>query len=177
MKAYHPVEVAQLEGIDEGDRVETNDGDRGVVTAEVREEFTWPGNDETISASSSNEKYIVALMSGGSGVYDAEDLTELGEGSFGDPDHDPTDLEDAEMSAREPIEAELDVPGIDDPGVGFDRLPDGWDRGSVLDAWTSVGATFTSCRAEMAGEIRSPTRFCAALKDEVLGTEEWRGDF
>jgi hypothetical protein len=71
----------------------------------------------------------------------------------------------------------VNIRGVDDPGVGFDELPDGWDRTSVLDAWASLGGMFRTCRAQMVGEIRSPDRFCAALKDEVLGTELWRSRF
>lgn len=83
------------------------------------------------------------------------------------------DREAAQMSYEELVS----VPGVDDPGVGFDSLPDGWTRATVLDAWASLGGTFTTCRAEMTGEIRSPSRFCAAFKDEVLRTELWRNRF
>lgn len=67
------------------------------------------------------------------------------------------------------------VPGVDDPETGFKPgEPDGWDRSSVVDAWTSLGGSFTTCVAEMTGDVRSPEAFCAALKDEFLGTENWR---
>lgn len=65
----------------------------------------------------------------------------------------------------------------EDPEVGFETLPDGWDRQSVLDAWTSLGGSFTSCKRDMMADgktERFADRFCAALKDEVLQTEEWR---
>lgn len=75
------------------------------------------------------------------------------------------------------VEELVNVPGVDDPHVGFDSLPNGWTRKSVLQAWASLGGSFTSCRAGMTGEIRNPTRFCAALKDEVLRTELWRNRF
>lgn len=71
----------------------------------------------------------------------------------------------------------VNIRGVDDPHVGFDSLPEGWTRKSVLQAWASLGGTWTSCRADMTGEIRSPKRFCAALKDEVLRTELWRNRF
>lgn len=51
---------------------------------------------------------------------------------------------------------------------------DGWDQSSVWDAYLSVGASFTSCVREMTGELRDPEGFCAALKDEALGTDLWR---
>jgi hypothetical protein len=70
------------------------------------------------------------------------------------------------------------VPGVDDPETGFKRLPDGWDASTVAEVWTKVGGSFTSCKAKFMGEEgwteRKANRFCAALKDEVLGTEEWR---
>lgn len=52
---------------------------------------------------------------------------------------------------------------------------DGWDQSSVWDAYLSVGASFTSCVQEMTSELRDPEGFCAALKDEALGTDLWRG--
>jgi len=67
------------------------------------------------------------------------------------------------------------VPGVDDPETGFKPgAPEGWTRQSVVDAWTSLGGSFTSCVAEMTGDVSRPKAFCAALKDEFLGTENWR---
>lgn len=77
----------------------------------------------------------------------------------------------------------INIPGVDDPGVGWDDYPDSWKESPkparliLLDAWSSLGGTFTTCRADMAGEIRSPSRFCASMKDEVLQTERWRNRF
>lgn len=73
----------------------------------------------------------------------------------------------------------VNIPGVDDPHVGFDELPPGWTRKSVLQAWASLGGMWRTCFARM---IRSfgpnfAKRFCSALKDEVLRTEEWRGKF
>lgn len=120
----------------------------------------------------------------------------------GDP-HDPAVLEDAkrryihENYAAElgayvdehnatlatleemPSEELVNIPGVDDPHVGFDELPPGWTRKSVLQAWASLGGMWRTCFARM---VRSfgpnfAKRWCAALKDEVLRTEEWRGKF
>jgi len=68
------------------------------------------------------------------------------------------------------------IPGVDDPHVGFQTLPEGWDRSSVIDAWTSLGGTWRSCFADMSTKKgpRFARRFCSALKDEFLGTERWR---
>jgi len=160
---------------------------------------------EDVEASSDEPVYIVGLMSGGNAAYDEGQVSSY-DGTFSDKeDADPGDLAGkAEMAevysytdkpydmeelqkAKERVlcsrhevdgvEELVNIPGVDDPEVGFDDLPEGWNRASVLDAWTSLGASFTTCRADMVGEIRSPTRFCAALKDEVYGTELWRNRF
>jgi hypothetical protein len=89
---------------------------------------------------------------------------------------DDTSLE--ELSQRSPEEL-LNIPGVDDPGVGFDSDPNGWDRTSYLDAWVTVGGMWRTCYPRMIRHFgpNMAKRWCAALKDEVLGTEEWRGDF
>jgi hypothetical protein len=73
----------------------------------------------------------------------------------------------------------VNIPGVDDPHVGLDSLPPGWTRKSVLQAWASLGAQWRTCYPRMI-RVKGPNfakRFCAALKDEVLRTEEWRGKF
>jgi hypothetical protein len=145
----------------------------------------------TLKASSDEPIYVVATEDGAQ-AFLGEDIEGADQDeAFGDDDADPEDLTDAEMGAvysrvddpydfqefEAAVEEMQNIPGIDDPGVGFDELPEGWDRTTVLDAWTSLGGTFTSCRAEMAGEIRSPARFCGSYKDEVLKTTSWRGRF
>lgn len=91
------------------------------------------------------------------------------------------DNHDATLATLEemPVEELVNIRGVDDPHVGFDELPPGWTRKSVLQAWSSLGGLWRTCRARM---IRSmgpnfSKRFCSALKDEVLRTEEWRGKF
>lgn len=73
----------------------------------------------------------------------------------------------------------LNVPGVDDPEVGFASDPEGWTRKSYLQAWATVGATWRSCYARMLRHFgpRMSKRWCSALKDEVLGTERWRNRF
>jgi len=71
------------------------------------------------------------------------------------------------------------IRGVDDPHVGFDELPPGWTRKSVLQAWASLGGMWRTCFPRMV-RVRGPNfakRFCSALKDETLRTEEWRGKF
>lgn len=73
----------------------------------------------------------------------------------------------------------LNIPGVDDPEVGFSDLPEGWTRKSVLQAWASLGGMWRTCFARMV-RVRGPRfarRWCSALKDEVLQTELWRGRF
>lgn len=74
------------------------------------------------------------------------------------------------------VEQLINIRGVDDPGVGFDELPDGWTRKSVLQAWASLGGTWSTCYPRMIREFgpNGAKRFCAALKDEVYGTERWR---
>jgi hypothetical protein len=71
------------------------------------------------------------------------------------------------------------ISGVDNPQTGFKTLPKGWDRSSVEKSWNSLGRSFYSCRRKMRAKgwsKRKASRFCAALKDEYLGTEEWRGE-
>lgn len=92
-------------------------------------------------------------------------------------------VESGEMSLKDLAECSyeelLNIPGVDDPEVGFASDPNGWTRKSYLQAWATVGATWRSCRARMVRHFgnRMAKRWCAALKDEVLGTERWRNRF
>jgi len=61
------------------------------------------------------------------------------------------------------------------PPEGLDmRELDGWDQSSVWEAFLSLGGQQSTCSTRMAGELRNPDAFCAALKDEALGTDLWR---
>lgn len=80
-----------------------------------------------------------------------------------------------ELSADELV----NIRGVDDPETGFSDMPNGWTRKSVLQAWASLGGMWRTCFPRMV-RVRGPNfakRWCSALKDEVLGTEEWRGKF
>lgn len=78
-----------------------------------------------------------------------------------------------------PVEELVNIPGVDDPHVGFDELPPGWTRKSVLQAWASLGGMWRTCFARMVRSMGTnfAKRWCSALKDELLRTEEWRGKF
>jgi hypothetical protein len=135
--------------------------------------------EETIEASEDEPLFIVLPESGGWAAVSADEIM-------------PSAFEDGEPDARELGKADLapaytragkrgiavtdlvNIRGAKGPHIGFDELPEGWDRKSVLQAYASLGASFSTCRTQMAGEIRSPARFCAALKDTVYETTYWR---
>lgn len=76
------------------------------------------------------------------------------------------------------LEELQNIPGVDDPHVGFQDLPNGWTHKTVLDFWTTVGGTWRSCVARMSAHFgpNMTKRFCSAAKDELYG-EHWRGRF
>jgi uncharacterized protein with gpF-like domain len=168
----NPHAAVQKDSFSGGDVVEYADGNLGVVLEVMTSDFTWPQGDDDeidVEASSDDPAYIVARETGGAKIFRAD---ELSPGSF---DGDAPDL--GELAGDEAAASKANIPGVDDPEVGFSSLPDGWTRKSVLQAYASLGGSWTSCVADMQGEIRSPKRFCSALKDEVFGTERWRGRF
>lgn len=80
-----------------------------------------------------------------------------------------------DMSADE-LEANL-APRIDRAGtIGFKRLPEGWNRKSVLKAWNTLRRKWRTCRARMLRHFGNELakRWCAVLKDEVYRTTRWR---
>lgn len=91
------------------------------------------------------------------------------DGSDTEPDQQPPDGSDGGSDG--------DMQGLQayTPPEGLDLNDlDGWTQASVWDAFLSVGGTFSTCVTEMTGELRNPQGFCAALKDEALGTDLWR---
>ena len=75
----------------------------------------------------------------------------------------------------------------EDSETGFENLPSGWDQKSVEKfARSLTGKTkqdnegfFTKCVDKMKDEEgfdeEGAKKFCAALKDQYLGHEDWRG--
>jgi len=180
--------IIELAEYTEGDIVDVDESGTGVITAVMTETFNFPTGDNEnreVEASSDRPVYIIALESG----MVAASGDNLSQGQFntekGDDEEDMRELANGAEEAAiydkldDPysIEELVNIRGVDDPHVGFDSLPEGWTRKSVLQAWASLGGKFRTCRADMVGEIRNPTRFCAALKDEVLQTEMWRNKF
>lgn len=204
MKAYEitddtdRVVVAQLQEFSEGSWVEYSDGKYGVIVGKVEGPVEWPtGDEETEEVGDDGEMvYIVAREHGGSKPFSANELNATERSDVIDtdevPDEPEEDVDDAEMSAvydriddphdYEELQSGLDellsIPGVEDPGVGWDSFPDSWEKADeparliLLDAWSSMGGTFTGCMAELGSK-----RLCASMKDTVLGTERWRGRF
>jgi hypothetical protein len=188
---YGIVELAEWS---EGDVVNIEDYSQpGVITSLMTENFDFPTSDglQEVEASEDEPAYVVATPDGPRAVTE-DSIT--GEGDFPDG---PGGKEAAKELANGGEEASvydkmddpysmeelINIPGVDDPGVGWDSYPDSWVESEkparliLLDAWSSLGGTFTTCRADMAGEISRPSRFCASFKDEVLQTERWRNRF
>lgn len=67
---------------------------------------------------------------------------------------------------------------------GWDNLPDGWDEDSLDSFARSLTdktqddseGFFTACMDEVEDKFDDPEAFCASLKDEYLGTTDWRGE-
>lgn len=181
-------EEASKHSYKEGDIVNV-DGGLGVVSGKFQQAFEWDGTE--YEATAQKPLYVVALVKGGSGIYKPGDLS-LHDGSIVESkDADPKKLaEDSKLADfyslmddpedideyRGLYEELANIPGVDDPEVGFAKLPKGWSRKSVLQAWASLGGTWRSCFAKMSKKKGSKfaKRWCSAMKDEVLGTESWR---
>lgn len=136
----------------EGDEVESPGG-TGVVVDILT------GNEIPSGAPDADTVYVVALV-------DKKDHR------F----YTATDLEDGEI--------DVDVPGgVDEAAAANLRsndwsMPPSWrqseqpSRAILLKAWAGMGGTWRGCHREMGTGSED---FCAAMKDEVLGTTEWRG--
>jgi hypothetical protein len=183
-------QIATLSDFTEGEWVEYDEGQYGVITGVVDGPLEWPGEDEPIPDQGDGKQIaIVARASGGSKPFTFDEIAQVERDTVIDTDAVPDDpeeeIDEAEMATfyyrmDDPscYEELISVPGVDDPGVGFDSWPDSWVKADeparliALDAWSSMGGTWTGCFAEIGSR-----RLCAAFKDEILGTEEWRGKF
>ena len=189
----------ELQSFEEGEWVEYDDGLFGIVVGKEDGPIQWPtGEDSEEQVGESGENvYIVARESGGSKPFLADELNGAERSDVFDEDddvpEDPVkDIEGAELSQvyyrvddptdyDELVEAQeqlLSVPGVDDPGVGWDSYPDSWVKADkparliLLDAWTSMQSSWTGCMAEIKSK-----RICSSMKSEVYGTERWRRRF
>lgn len=151
---------------EEGDVVATPDG-RGVVAAVLTGDFEFSqGEDEfaDVSASDDQPAYVVGLESVGSAVYRAGAL-------------EASDLEDDDATRETEDETLIDV--VDEDVNGLDDLPEGWDRDSVLEYWSSIGGSWEECAEDMTDEFEEERakEHCSAMKDEVVRTQRWRNRF
>ncbi|AGB36873.1 hypothetical protein [Natronococcus occultus] len=151
---------------EEGDVVATPNG-RGVVAAVLTDsvEFPQEGDELTdVSASDDQPAYVVGLEDVGSAVYRASAL-------------ETSDLEDEDATRETDDEALTEV--VDEDVNGLDGLPEGWDRDSVLEYWSSIGGSWKSCVDDLTDEFEEERakEHCSAMKDEVIRSERWRNRF
>ncbi|WP_436933685.1 anti-CBASS protein Acb1 family protein [Halovenus marina] len=163
-----------------GDWVDTPDG-KGLIDDAVQD-----GTVDGMEASSDSPVYAVIMLDEATvDFYRASDIqaTEGPETDIGDPGDE---LATANSSAGA-LAAWMDILGADITANDW-SMPPSWRKSEtpsrviLLDAWASMGAQFdcggACCKGEMVSSGMSPGRaneFCAAMKDEVLGTEQWRG--
>jgi hypothetical protein len=154
----------------EGDVVQSPQG-LGIISGVETEPFTGK-DDEEIDASESSPTYIVALKDArvGAGFYSASELeeTEMPDTGVDDPE---AMLSGSFYVKDESSETTDDADLVD---TTFD-IPESWDESPtpnrliLLDAWSSMGGTFTG-----ALETLGSKRLAASMKDRVLGYEGWR---
>jgi len=162
------VGVEALAEFSEGDWVDTPDG-KGVAGEPITD-----GTVDDMEASSDEPVYPVALLEAAEGpsFYRESDLSST----------DGPEIEDVD-EPEEDVEAMAEIASAVDPEDDAEALvfgefsyPDSWEESStpnraiLLDAWSSMGGTFTGCRSEGLGK-----RLCASMKDAVWMTHDWRG--
>jgi hypothetical protein len=198
------VQAARIEAADwsEGDEVDTPDG-AGVVVEIRTESFDGPDG-AVDWASDDEPAYVVGVESGakvyrGDDLSDGEldvdgvddptgDLAvEAARAGYGPAvaelkdRYRDGDLSEARFERLVGAALTAQTQGVEaqDDGRQFD-YPDSWDESPtpnriiLLKAWAGLGGRFTTCRRKMAGEVASPARFCASMKDRVLLWEGWR---
>lgn len=172
------ISIAELKDFDVGDTVRYGDGGKqvGVVLEQKNHNFMWPDqNGEEVEASPEEPVYIVARATGGAKPFDLSDLESINSDEAFGVDEDTVEKGIKDLRSTE---ENASVPGVDDPGVGFDSWPDSWEKSEkpnrliLLDAWSSMGGTWKTCYSGLGSK-----RLCSAMKDEVYGTEGWRGGF
>jgi PBSX family phage portal protein len=131
----------------EGDVVDYGDGNRGVIVGVKTSDFEAPTEEgETIEVDDGGTIYVVARASGGFGYFEPRELSRSEFSESGDPSELKESMQKAQF-----------------------ELPDGWTRATLLDAWSSMGGSFTGCMDTLDDE-----EMCASMKDTVLGTTYWR---
>jgi uncharacterized protein (DUF736 family) len=149
----------------EGDAVQTPQG-IGVVSGVFTSSF------DDVEASSNSPAYAVALKDArvGSEFYKASQLEEA----------ELPDVDVDEPSSD--IEAMLDIAAATDGEYeALDwTMPESWRESEtparviLLKAWADMNGQFDCDGACCMGDLKD-AELCASMKDEVLGTDEWRG--
>jgi hypothetical protein len=155
-----------------GDWVQTPDG-KGLVDDAVQE-----GSVDGMEASGDSPVYVVTMVDEATvQFYRAGDLeaTEGPEVGLEDPTDDVVEANTTEGT----LKAWLNILSGDVTANDW-SMPRSWrqsdtpSRVILLDAWSSMGAQFDCGGACCMGELKSE-RLCGAMKDEALGTTDWRG--
>jgi hypothetical protein len=163
----------------EGDEVETPDG-VGVVIDVFTSDDTFA--DTAIEATDSSPTYIVATEGGRPAweQYSAADIQQTTIEVEGVDDATDAAAEAEAMMDTHLADAETEAEGIAELGVTDWDYPSSWrksptpNRVILLKAWAGMDGSFSGCEREMRGEIGRTAPFCAAMKDRVLLTEQWR---
>jgi hypothetical protein len=182
-----PLDVYDVSGTDaqlatrysEGDEVETPDG-VGVVIDVFTSDDTFA--DTAIEATDSSPTYIVATEGGRPAweQYSAADIQQTTIEVEGVDDATDAAAEAEAMMDTHLADAETEAEGIAELGVTDWDYPSSWrksptpNRVILLKAWAGMDGSFSGCEREMRGEIGRTAPFCAAMKDRVLLTEQWR---
>jgi hypothetical protein len=155
-----------------GDWVGTPDG-KALVDDAVQE-----GTVDGMDASSDSPVFAVIMLDEATvNFYRAGDLA-AAEGPNVDIEEPAKDVPEANSNDGT-LKAWLNILGADITANDW-SMPPSWRESEtparviLLDAWSSMGAQFDCGGACCMGELKSE-RLCAAMKDEVLGTEQWRG--
>ena len=173
-------ELAAAGSYSEGDEVDTPEG-VGVVVEVRTEEFDGPDGD-VIDATSDDPAYVVGVETGVA-VYRESDLSS-GEIDAG------VDQPEEELDVDEGEDAEGSTASVEAiRGDGRFQIPESWEESEtpnrliLLKAWAGMGGQFDCasgdcCKGTMMKNGLNPkaaNRFCAAMKDRVLGGwEGWR---
>jgi hypothetical protein len=153
----------------EGDVVQSPQG-LGVITGVETEPFS--GKDSEVDASESSPTYVVGLKDArvGVGFYSASELDseEMPDTGVDEPEEKLTPAADTDTDTDDDDDAELLETTFD--------IPESWDESPkpnrliLLDAWSSMGGTFSGARRELGSK-----ELAASMKDRVLQWEGWRG--
>lgn len=175
LEHFADIRTANATRYSEGDEVDTPDG-VGVVVEIRTEDFEGPDGD--VESSDDSPAYVVGTEDGAA-VFRASEL----ESTTIDVDVDnPTgQLTSNAANLHDPTRRDiLQTLGLRANQEGHFEWPESWEESETparviaLKAWAGLGGRFTTCRREMAGEIASPSRFCADFKDRILQWHGWR---